>query len=58
VEKADSIGLESLQVDPVLGGEVEEREQLLRVISDLAGRLGAFGAVGGGEVPAGRLPSF
>jgi hypothetical protein len=37
-------------VDPVLGGEVKEREQLIRVIGDLGDGLGVLGAVGGREV--------
>jgi hypothetical protein len=36
-------------VDPVLGGIVVERQQLVEVVGDLRGGLGELGAVGGLE---------
>jgi len=45
-------------VDPVLGGIVVERDQLLQVVGDLRGGFGPLGAVGVGERlrrPAGML---
>jgi hypothetical protein len=37
------------QVDPVLGREVVERQQIIDVIGDLRDGLGSLGAVQGGE---------
>jgi hypothetical protein len=45
----DNDGVRGAQVDPVLGGEVVDREQLLDVIGDLGDGLGELGPVGGLE---------
>ena len=37
------------QVNPVLGRELVERQELLDVVGDLRDRLGELRAVGGGE---------
>jgi hypothetical protein len=44
VAKVDSIGLVA-QVDPVLGGEVVQREEHVEVVGDLGHRLGPLRSV-------------
>jgi hypothetical protein len=64
VAKVDSTGL-VVQVDPMLGWVVVERQQFVEVIGDLGDRLGPLGAAVGGErvrgdcgvlVPSGNVP--
>jgi hypothetical protein len=55
VLKGDSIGFVVRKMDPVLGGEVVERQQLVGVVGDLLDGLGALRAAGRREVPHRRL---
>jgi hypothetical protein len=49
----DNDGIRGAQVDPMLGWEVIEREQLIEVVGELLGGLGELRPVGGPELRGG-----